>query len=271
MEHTITKRQTNTDEKSDLFFCNIVLANDYFSIELDAKLEYIYYEQGGWILENISFQNKIVTPKEPNYQMIYDHFMTQYRNTARSVGNKTYYTFDAVNNSLCSFEQGKVQYFYLFNDNIKLVSTFFDDKNGSYIAGVDLEVIAGLSTNIVRFSLNFDESKGWVTYDNPTISSQDLSVISVEYGDYIKAAGRFKCRTFSGDVVEYEIKINTDNEKTTYQILYGDYDGQKMHLGSKGEFNPIECSIYDIYTLYYDAISDKWYRMGTGEVYTRVG
>lgn len=46
---TIEKRQTN--EKNDVVYCTVDLTNEYYHFTKYMKLEYNYYDQGGWCLD----------------------------------------------------------------------------------------------------------------------------------------------------------------------------------------------------------------------------
>lgn len=48
----VDKRQTN--EKEDTAYCLVQLTNEYYRITKYLKLNYIYYDKGGWILEDYS-------------------------------------------------------------------------------------------------------------------------------------------------------------------------------------------------------------------------
>ena len=59
-EVTLEKRQTN--EKTDIAYCVVDLENELYAIRRYLTLNYIYYDKGGWILENWSeYQNPEVT------------------------------------------------------------------------------------------------------------------------------------------------------------------------------------------------------------------
>lgn len=49
---TIVKRQTN--EKEDFAYCEVQLTNEYYQIVKYLKLNFNYYDEGGWILDSYS-------------------------------------------------------------------------------------------------------------------------------------------------------------------------------------------------------------------------
>lgn len=58
----VSKRQTNFDDKEDIIFCDVSLNDEYFNVTFTIKMNYIYYDEGGWILEDTSITNKIKRP-----------------------------------------------------------------------------------------------------------------------------------------------------------------------------------------------------------------
>lgn len=58
---TINKRQTNKDDKEDTVYVTIYGSNDYAYQEYDCVLYYIYYDKGGWILDNLEVEDFNVT------------------------------------------------------------------------------------------------------------------------------------------------------------------------------------------------------------------
>ena len=62
LNYSITKRQTNIDEKEDIVFLSVVIANSYVETTLEYTLEYGYYDQGGWILDNTQLTSSCSVP-----------------------------------------------------------------------------------------------------------------------------------------------------------------------------------------------------------------
>lgn len=54
-EVSIEKRQTN--EKSDVVYCTVELSSEYYHFTKYVKLDYNYYDQGGWILDAWEYYN----------------------------------------------------------------------------------------------------------------------------------------------------------------------------------------------------------------------
>lgn len=58
----IDKRQTNLDDKTDLIYADIIIINDYFRISLSSELEYNFYDEGGWTLDNSIYNVEDIQP-----------------------------------------------------------------------------------------------------------------------------------------------------------------------------------------------------------------
>lgn len=61
---SITKRQTNEEEKNDLVWCEISASNDIFSYSAEYKLTYVLYNDG-WLLEECNRSSSTATPLSP--------------------------------------------------------------------------------------------------------------------------------------------------------------------------------------------------------------
>ena len=53
----IDKRQTNKDVKTDVVYCTLVLKTASRELALESEMSYIYYDVGGWQLENADIRN----------------------------------------------------------------------------------------------------------------------------------------------------------------------------------------------------------------------
>lgn len=58
----IEKRQTNIDDKEDIVYCNVVISNEYYQTDLQIKLVYNYYDDGGWIKDGNSVVSETTVP-----------------------------------------------------------------------------------------------------------------------------------------------------------------------------------------------------------------
>lgn len=58
VSHEVIKRQTNIENKEDIIFLESHYKNDYFEITADVTLHYNFYDEGGWILDDKTFEIK---------------------------------------------------------------------------------------------------------------------------------------------------------------------------------------------------------------------
>ena len=65
VDYSIIKRQTNAELKQDIVYCDVEMENQYFKVFLETKLTYNYYDVGGWILDDCTYQKKNIIPIAP--------------------------------------------------------------------------------------------------------------------------------------------------------------------------------------------------------------
>jgi len=53
----IIKRQTNEEDKEDICYVRIICEGEYNCFEYQFRLNYVYYDVGGWILEDVGYEN----------------------------------------------------------------------------------------------------------------------------------------------------------------------------------------------------------------------
>lgn len=58
---TVNKRQTN--EKTDLVYCDLTMSNEHFELTALCQLQYNYYDKGGWTLDECRVYNGQFTLK----------------------------------------------------------------------------------------------------------------------------------------------------------------------------------------------------------------
>lgn len=56
----VNKRQTN--EKDDTVYCTVMMEDENYRYTADYTLYYNYYDEGGWILDDYSSENSVLTP-----------------------------------------------------------------------------------------------------------------------------------------------------------------------------------------------------------------
>ena len=53
----IIKRQTNEEDKEDICYVRITCKSEYNCFEYQFRLNYVFYDVGGWILEDVGYEN----------------------------------------------------------------------------------------------------------------------------------------------------------------------------------------------------------------------
>lgn len=77
-KYNLIKRQTNKDQKEDIVFCQFELENEYLNIAIEAELYYVFYDEGGWILEDVSLGNAEAKPiSAPDMNMVFDYIKSE--------------------------------------------------------------------------------------------------------------------------------------------------------------------------------------------------
>lgn len=64
---SVSKRQTNMEDKEDFVWCTISASNDMFSYSAEYELRYVLYNDG-WLLEECAQNNPSVIPSSPPTQ-----------------------------------------------------------------------------------------------------------------------------------------------------------------------------------------------------------
>lgn len=62
---TISKRQTNIDQKEDIVYCNIDVSNEFATHSYECILEYNLYNDGNWILDEVTIENATYSVNAP--------------------------------------------------------------------------------------------------------------------------------------------------------------------------------------------------------------
>lgn len=64
-EVKIDKRQTENEEKQDFVWCTVTTEDEHYSYQKEMELTYNYYDEGGWILDDVSVGKRnewVITP-----------------------------------------------------------------------------------------------------------------------------------------------------------------------------------------------------------------
>ena len=57
-EMTVDKRRLEDNGKRELVYCTVRLGDGIYEAQVEYALEYLYYDQGGWVLENADLMDE---------------------------------------------------------------------------------------------------------------------------------------------------------------------------------------------------------------------
>ena len=224
--HSITKRQTNFEQKEDIVFCKVIAENKYFNVTFDLELNYKYYDVGGWILENTTKTNTIPTAiSPPDKEKVEEFILSESKNGY--VG----YIFE--NFTTPSYENGypdfigtmkgnnsdaETRRIYLENGN----TTFGEitlNKEGQYAlldTKVAVENILLLKGN---FRIFFNSKDGWVftkisykphgSYSKKYIPFPVFEIMTKKF-DYSSTEGKYRWHSYGETHIAIFEKINAE-------------------------------------------------------------
>lgn len=138
-EVNILKRQTN--EKDDTVYCTVVMSNDNYEYTADWVLNYVYYDQGGWILEGYTYNEQsdnspILIPLTGISQEIADAEMDCYYFDSFTLKEHVFEDeSDGYYEYYHSYFDYEVEYsntYCSYNGNVILDYYFQNDKNYGY-------------------------------------------------------------------------------------------------------------------------------------------
>ncbi len=232
--HKISKRQTNIDDKEDIFHLALIFENKYFRIDCQAILNYIYYDEGGWILENISLSNEKITPLISAEKDLIIEYITN-----EAYQNITYVEWydNDIEKPTPNLETGYLGYIdiekipesYLLADKYyyKFGDIKFDQKTNTTLLETTYSV-GDLVKAYGDIRLFFDEQKGWKFLNIYAGENNDdikeypetpvLEIKNVSF-DYTSALGKFKGTSISGGTLLYNIH-NIDVEKRIIEYTF---------------------------------------------------
>ena len=179
--HNITKRQTNPEKKEDIIYCNLTVSNKNFSVNADCVLNYNYYDEGGWILDDVEVSNRKVSPTNTFSN---EEIMNVFKKAS---------TQSVISNIL--EEHGQA--------GITVLKSEIVSENNSYIMRIHLNYKRSLSVLEGYVELPFENEKGW-HWESTSINPTKL----IE-ADYKKAIG-----TFNFDAFLYNFNLYVDSIDT---------------------------------------------------------
>jgi len=85
---TIDKRQTEKEQKMDMVWCTVKTEDEGYAYEKNAILLYVLYDEGGWLLEEVSINERNEWIIEPINGISYDEVVASLVGTNISVNNQ---------------------------------------------------------------------------------------------------------------------------------------------------------------------------------------
>ena len=230
ISHDIIKRQTNIEEKEDIIYCNVTAQNKYFSVDFDVTLEYIYYDEGGWILEKSDITKKTPTPiAAAEKDLIVEHIFSTDNKIAYVAWykNAPNYTPTLQNAYMGEVDVENGNAFIPANRSYYSFGTpTFDNENLCTLIPTNY-CIGEIVKTEGNFRLFFDKEQGWTFLNlvaGETDSGRDyyrvtpvFEINSAQF-DYSSTLGDFGRKDYSGNFqTEYSIKrVDIESERIYY-------------------------------------------------------
>lgn len=265
-KYDLVKRQTNKDEKEDIIFCSIEIENDYFNIVLDAELYYVYYDEGGWILEDISINNQSCKAiSGPDMDLVLEYIKSS------QPGYNYIYTLGNDNLAEKKYEG---ESFIVENDSTTGVAHYgeltykdssYDENTATLTVLYKSPVIDIWGDYTLDFYPEVGQYSGWVLrcyedgfYEGYPALEEDYSYFmkysSVALGDYsgiiIKEIDNSGILIDSPKNGIYDAKLDFNPITGSFMLSCYDFDLTKIMLKNGYE---LWWASYE-----YDPISDKW-------------
>lgn len=270
ISHDIIKRQTNIEEKEDLIFCNVTAENKYFSVSFEVELEYIYYDEGGWILEKSNIINKTPTPiaaaeKDLIIENIFKHgvsYVEWYKRPSKNMPTLQEGYIDEYSSLL------KERSYYGFG------ASTFDKENLCTLLQANYYIDEIVKTE-GNFRLFFDQEQGWtfLRVGKKQNESPILEMNKAEF-DYSKTLGEFGYKDYTGKMnVKYSIKqIDIENECVYFLEKF--YFPKEEWIERKCDIDLLTMEVDFGDGLFYEPQKDLWIDQGIGFIkdveYTRI-
>ncbi len=253
--HRITKRQTNLEKKEDIIYCSLTVNNKNFSVTADCVLNYNFYDQGGWILDEIDISNHKAAPTGTfsNEEIL---------SALAEPENKKVFHLKCMDGNEYSIDADA--------NKAQITKSEIISENNSYIMRISLKYKSSLTLLEGCIDIPFDSEKGWIREDGH-IYIRPTKIIE---SDYQKALGVFVGKKFFDTFVLYIDSINEEEgyaefrmrSVDSYGISRWKKDGKVMKCPFDVCTGIIDASKEDIvywnniyiFDLPYNADSDSW-------------
>ncbi len=185
----IDKRQTNLEKKEDIVFSTVTVENSYFNVELSVKSLYNYYDEGGWILDELEILKENVKPiNPPDCESIIKDYNDKLLNSESK--ELLYIINEDILKQSSASERLNTRH-YNFKSKVEFIDCIFENSTAV------IKVFAESSTYKVygNINLNFNQATGWtvenVYYDEEEEKSENyIELTNIDF-DYKKALGDY--------------------------------------------------------------------------------
>lgn len=200
-DYEITKRQTNSENKEDVIFCDIFLSNEFYNITIQEKLLYNYYDEGGWKLENNYFISKCIeansAPDSSSVINCIKNNKIEYKHKYNRDVKCFFCTYDDEYYSLALYNNKKSEMYF---DKYELEKIEFDKATQK--ASVNFKVSSNVLSANISYPLECDSEDGWISEQSLGLKENEdyniCLVLNFEY-NYDKLIGKtYKISSMAG-------------------------------------------------------------------------
>lgn len=216
----IIKEQINDSDKNIITYSDVTVENEYFSVNLQLKTVYNFYDIGGWIMDELYIEEIThVTPtRGPSPELVEEYIIPLYSISGFYQGkehnlilenNVFSVTESVLINPECSNVFAQYQ-----TDNVTITGTFmffFSEEGWT----CDVEKPA---YHIVEYTADYSQALGsFSTESGPVVQSVDLNVISIDGTTVTYDLNEFSMPGFS-----YSVQTGT-NLTSEFDPITGDF------------------------------------------------
>ncbi|MBE6796719.1 MAG: hypothetical protein E7531_00050 [Ruminococcaceae bacterium] len=245
----IDKRQTNVEDKEDIVYCNVGISNEYYQTELQIKLVYNYYDDGGWILDEHETVRKTTVPlRGIDYKML--NIGSYKRESCEEWVNPTLANY-TISQETDLTNGVDVVYIESPENNYTVYSsvTFtFDQKYGWQTSNLGNDSIAAVVYDI---KLDYDALIGTFYYykefGGAFFSKRELKITSYNKDTNMIEGQYIYQNTYSDDEYTAKFKAPLDTRELSIEFDTECTCGRSSHYGH------VESE-----TLWYDFDNDCW-------------
>ena len=250
----VIKRKTDLD--SDIINCNVFAENEYFSVKLVTTLFYTFYDEGGWILDNLTVEHKEVTPlRPPEIDMAKVKIIDAFENIGK--GREQWQRNDwKIEGWLSTFIDGNgCEEFSYHLQDFNFGDFVFNEE--SKTAQLNVSFKSSLTKVEGYFTFEISNASGWEWKVNEKSTQKNYPVFCVSNyeADYSEAIGKFNAYTYLlGNVTINVLEINSNEIKVewtrrdysttvktevySFDVFSGHFDGVDKNSSTSFYYNP---------------------------------